>query len=192
MPNCLSSKFNKQKVSTEPAERGFSLVELLVVMGIIAILLGLGANALLTFRRNRQVDTLAYSVRDMIKDARGKSLAVTTEQAGGKFPLAYVVDLSSTDSIQTKIIYGLSETHSSWEGSVPVGAVTETITTRENLIVDVSKGCDKVLFESVNGRMHIYQGDYVTESEDCSITFELPGYSRELVLNSSEKRFEVK
>lgn len=158
-------------------------------MGITGILMGMGFNAFIQFRKSRQVDTVAYTVRDMIKDARGKAMSVSTTSAtvGGMWPVATSVTIDA-DHVRANVIHDLSSTsYVSWdgtEGEIKTYDISDVFPVEANLTQ-----CDKVVFESVNGTMHVYHGG--SEVPQCKIEFGLPGYSRELQLNANTKQFEV-
>ena len=160
-------------------------------MGIIGILMSMGFAAFIQFRKARQVDTIAYTARDMIKDARGKamSVATTSTTATGVWPIGYSVVIDS-NHVQAQIIYdpGNRTTYVPWEG---VEGASEILGVVEMSPVEVDlTQCNKVVFESVNGTMRIYNAGGL-EVNACTIEFELLGYSRQLQLNASTKQFEV-
>lgn len=187
----------KLDLSSSPKykEFGFSLLELLVVMAIISVLMGLGVNAFIEFRKSRQVDTLTYAVRDMVKNARSKAMAVSTSstEASGTWPVGTSVSIES-DYIRANVIYDPNDSvvYVPWTGDWESDDV-ESYNVAEVLPVQVeSQGCDLVVFESVNGTMHIYnEGVELGSTDMCEIVFEVSGYSRTLQLQSISKTFEV-
>lgn len=168
---------------------GFSLVELVVVMGILGMMMGLGIPYIVQLRRSRQVESVAYEVRDVIKNARLKALAVSTERLDA-WPTGYQVNIY-TDEISLYPVGGTTSSFTEWKvEDLPFTAVPVYLIDPSGVTINPGN-CSRVVFESVNGRMHIFDSADNEISGDCAVAFSLEGANRDLILNSSTKTFRV-
>ncbi len=171
-------------------QRGFSLVELVVVMAILAMIMGLGIPYIVQLRRSRQVDSVAYEVRDVIKNARLKALAVSTETAD-IWPTGYQVSIGS-NNIALYPVGGETSGYTEWKvGDLPINPDDPVYLIDPVGVTINPENCSRVVFESVNGRMHILDSADNEVSGDCITAFSLAGAKRNLVLNSSTKTFRI-
>jgi prepilin-type N-terminal cleavage/methylation domain-containing protein len=67
-----------------PDERGFSLIELLIVVGLIVIMAGVAAPSIAVFIRNYKINGTEREVTSMITTARSRAISRNT-QAGVSF-----------------------------------------------------------------------------------------------------------
>jgi len=170
---------------------GFTLIELMVVMAIIGILMTLGLSAFINTRRSRSVYQAASVSRDAVKNARASSLSVASPDPTQGWPFAYEV-LFRPSSIETNALYTGSSVYQEWDDSVLNTKSRISQTDLHDLDATLSASvseCNRVVFSSVNGAMYIYNGS--TEVSSCRITFLIGSESRDLVLNSQEKQFEI-
>lgn len=70
------------KLKVIPKSKGFTLIESLVAVAIIAILSVFGVNNIVKFQKNAILDQSAIQIEDLLKTARSKS--ITAESVSGK------------------------------------------------------------------------------------------------------------
>lgn len=86
---------------------GYSLVELMVVMSIIAILSLLGMGAFITIRNNSEVDKAAEEILSTIRQAQNNSLAVKKDPKNNNSKVWSTYIGTKDDSVNNKNSVGL-------------------------------------------------------------------------------------
>lgn len=76
----INSKF---KIRNSKFEKGYTLVEMTVVMGIIAVLMTLGAGALISTRDQYILDSAVEEGITAVRDAQNRSISITQGQVEG-------------------------------------------------------------------------------------------------------------
>jgi prepilin-type N-terminal cleavage/methylation domain-containing protein len=59
----------------EPYSRGFSLIEMLIVIGIIALLVGIGVNSFVSARNSKQLDVTLQAVASKLYEAKSSAIS---------------------------------------------------------------------------------------------------------------------
>jgi prepilin-type N-terminal cleavage/methylation domain-containing protein len=65
-----------------PKKKGFTLVEMMVVMGIMAVLSVIGIGTILSTRGTAEIDSLAQGLLDQIRETQNRSMAITKNSSG--------------------------------------------------------------------------------------------------------------
>lgn len=97
--------------------RGFTLVEMMVVMAIIALLSALGLSALFSINNNNTTDRAVEETISVIREAQNKAISVSSDPGGLTIPLAWGFRIDSTtkkvttfyiknDNSKTEVSYG--------------------------------------------------------------------------------------
>ena len=90
-------------------KNGFTLIELIVVMAMIAILTLISVSALLSSRTQNTVDSMAQDILSNIRDAQNRSVSTVSGTAGPAKVWAYQIKFNSGTSSWDNSLYTYSE-----------------------------------------------------------------------------------
>ncbi len=164
---------------------GFTILELLIVLGIIGTLLSLIVYGVARFRQNIVVSNAAKEVLLQIRKARRYAIN-NTITSRGTTPSGYYVFLNG----DTEFFWGECDTSGCVDSS-------DSIKSEEFGDVGIST-CDNtygvIKFNAVTGEFFI-TNDRTAESTDadsCKITVSVPGgISREIIIDSNERLIKI-
>jgi len=145
-------------------ERGFTLIEMMVVIGIAAILLGIAVSAWGTLRENSRVNSAKETVASVLQQMRLRALSTSTNQIVNfdwtNDTVSYTTNALHTSSFAPVDIQGFKCT-----GNVlkPAGTDTFTFTSRGNVTFsDDTNARNLRVMEAGSGKMYTIKVNKVT------------------------------
>lgn len=132
---------------------GFTLVEMMVVMTIIALLSVLGLGALFQARNGEIVEESAQNILSAIREIQNKAVAV--EAVSGKVPVVWTLELYSNSYEIISVDKDLNRSGTSTTTILP----TVTFTLKKPLpLVDTSVTTSSISFSAPFGKPYICDG----------------------------------
>jgi prepilin-type N-terminal cleavage/methylation domain-containing protein len=183
-------------------KKAFTLIELLAVMGIIALLIALGFVGLMSLRDSISAQNTAFKIRTIIRDVQNKALTVASgkevtdskwvygyvlQRDDQKYNLYKVVDLvnaipsEETNTSNLRTLWNQSSITCSEDGSTlsSFAVCNGPITSYSfDSTLDESTNCD-ILVTAVNNNMTLKNGN------SCSIFIKQNGKTKEIKITSS-------
>lgn len=176
--------------------KGFTLVELLVVMTIIGAMMMLGVVGLSTFRRMQQLQAEAENLKEYLRSARSSAYTGGVEYQesdDNTWIYGFMVKFESGSYSLYRLDGGGSIPPDTGAGSIESYWVGDWETDESNLVDSydipgdfvVEADCEAVGFASVSGQTSLAAS---TDPERCTITLTLGSRSRtvEVLTNSGD------
>lgn len=171
--------------------KGFTLLELMVVMGIMAALLALGTAGLVSFRNTVELDQVRSDFVSQLRTAQNLAKNSVTSGVLGGDPFtskvdAYAIYLSENDYSLQYCLKQSGSTNYDCSNAEKADLNPQASSTVDIYTNDPGK-CVGVMFERLSGKMYSMNGYITTPNStgSCVITFRhsVSGITREVTLD---------